>query len=102
MSDQGDQGDPGGAGAVWERGTWDDLLVDDAGESLVLVGEQVARLSVLGTLLLELLASPRTRAELATLVVARLGEAPPAEVEAALDAALEALAGLGVVRSAGS
>lgn len=97
-----DQGGPGGASAVWERGTWDDLLVDDAGESLVLIGEQVARLSVLGTLLLELLTSPRTRAELATLVVERLGEAPPSEVEAALDAALEALAGLGVVRAAES
>ncbi|MBZ5734965.1 hypothetical protein K8Z61_10695 [Nocardioides sp. TRM66260-LWL] len=102
MSGQGDQSDPSGASAVWQRGTWDDLLVDDAGESLVLVGDQVARLSVLGTLLLELLASPRTSTELATLVVERLGEAPPAEVEAALDAALEALAGLGVVRAAES
>jgi len=70
-----------------------DFLVRD-GESLVLTPQQCVRLTEVPTAILELLAEPRTRAQLEKQITAAFGAPPPGR----LDQVLSEMAGQGLIR----
>lgn len=82
------------------RADIDDFYVAD-GEGIVLVNAQAVRLSVLGTLVMQVCAEPKTREEITAALVEAFGVPEGVDSREATSVMVDQLLGAGLVRSLG-